>query len=128
MTSSPYYIRLTPYTVYSHGENQLSQLKLVGMLPGSSSSRAASNAAGQVVGPDGKLIIPAGGPATTAKADEVSTVAAVIKAGTFDLFDHFKAGGSQRRGKGGPGPSNFRYNENKCVFNKRTIKVCVSGS
>ena len=75
-------IRLTPYTVFSHGENQLSQLKLVGMIPGS--SRAASNA-GQAVGPDGKLIN-SGGPATTAKADEVSTVAAVIKAGTFDLF------------------------------------------
>ena len=69
--------------MYSHGENQLSQLKLVGMIPGS--SRAASNP-GQAVGLDGKLINSVG-PATTAKADEVSTVAAVIKAGTtFHLF------------------------------------------
>ena len=30
--------------------------------------------------------------------------------------------------KGGPGIPNFWNNINKCVFNKRTIKVCVSCS
>ena len=30
--------------------------------------------------------------------------------------------------QGGLGPSHFRSNKNKCVFNKRTIKVCVSCS
>ena len=28
--------------------------------------------------------------------------------------------------KGGPGPYNILNNENKCVFYKRTIKVCVN--
>ena len=31
-----------------------------------------------------------------------------------------------RGGKGGSRPSNFWNNEKKCVFNKPTIKVCVS--
>ena len=35
-----------------------------------------------------------------------------------------KGGGEE----GGLGPPNFWNNENKSIFNKRTIKVCVSGS
>ena len=33
-----------------------------------------------------------------------------------------------REVKKGPGPPNFQSNENDCVFNKRTVKVCVSCS
>ena len=32
------------------------------------------------------------------------------------------------RGQGGLGPPNLRSNKNKCVFRKRTIKVCFSCS
>ena len=41
---------------------------------------------------------------------------------------YFIARGSLRGSQGGPGPSNFWKNEKKCVFNKRTSKVCVSCS
>ena len=34
--------------------------------------------------------------------------------------------GKERGTKRAPGPPNFWNNKNKCVFNKRTIKVCVS--
>ena len=33
--------------------------------------------------------------------------------------------GADRGDQGGPGPSNFQSNKNKCVFNKRTLKAAV---
>ena len=37
-------------------------------------------------------------------------------------------GGRTGGAKGGPGPSNIWNKKKKCVFNKHTIKVCISWS
>ena len=43
-------------------------------------------------------------------------------------YDHLKHYFFLVGGRVSPGPPNFWNNKNKCVFNKRTIKVCVSWS